>query len=332
LCAACWRAHNDFSSPPPRGTASAFRIHLNTVFTARTLQALLIAATMSSAQELVPRAYLVTPKGSNAVTLSWSWNSGEVTFDPSVPISDNKGSFQTQVLSYYHSYGLFGRSSNIVVSLPYTVANFQGMVAGNYTEVYRSGMVDARVRFSINLSGGPAMRLSDFVKWREKRLIGASVSVVIPTGQNDPARVINPGTNRWAVKPEVGVTRRWGRWVGEVYGGVWLFGGNPHFYPGDSKRTQRPMEAIESHLGYYVKPRLWASLDANFWAGGRSTINSVEKEDTQKASRLGVTMSVPVRRRQSLKFSFSRGAYVSIGGSYQTVSAAWQYSWLGKPR
>ena len=92
------------------------------------------------------------------------------------------------------------------------------------------------------------------------------------------------------------------------------------------------MEAIESHLGYYVRPRLWASLDANFWGGGRSAINGVEKEDMQKASRLGVTMSVPVRRRQSLKLSFSRGAYVSIGGSYQTVSAAWQYSWLGKPR
>jgi hypothetical protein len=92
------------------------------------------------------------------------------------------------------------------------------------------------------------------------------------------------------------------------------------------------MEAIESHLGYYVKPRLWASLDGNFWAGGRSTLNGVEKEDTQKASRLGVTVSVPVRRRQSLKFSFSRGAYVSIGGNYQTVSTAWQYSWLGKPR
>jgi hypothetical protein len=305
---------------------------LDTVFTARTLPALLIAVTIASAQELVPRAYLVTPKGANAVTLSWSWNSGGVTFDPSVPITENKGTFQTQVLSYYHSYGLFGRSSNIVVSLPYAVAHFQGVVAGTYTEVYRSGMVDARVRFSMNLSGGPAMQLSDFAKWREKRLIGASVTVVIPTGQNDPARVINPGTNRWAVKPEVGVTRRWGRWVAEVYGGVWLFGANPHFFPANSKRTQRPMEAIESHVGYYVKPRLWASLDANFWAGGRSAINGVEKEDTQKASRLGATVSVPVRRRQSLKFSFSRGAYVSIGGNYETVLAAWQYSWLANPR
>ncbi len=305
---------------------------MSTVFIARTLQLILVGAAVASAQELVPRAYLVTPKGSNAVTLSWSWNSGDVTFDPSVPITDAGGRFQTQVLSYYHSYGLFGRSSNIVVSLPYAVANFQGVAAGTYTGVYRSGMVDARVRFSINLSGGPAMRLSEFAKWREKRLIGASLTVVLPTGQNDPARVINPGTNRWAVKPEVGVTRRWGRWVAEVYGGAWLFGANPHFFPGNARRTQSAMEAIESHLGYYVRPRLWASFDANFWAGGRSAMNGVEKQDTQRASRLGVTMSVPVGRRHSLKFSYNRGAYVSIGGNYHTVSAAWQYSWLGKAK
>jgi len=298
----------------------------------RTLPVLLVAATASHAQELVPRAYLVTPKGANAVTVSWSWNTGEVTFDPAVPILDTKGTFQTQVLSYYRSYGFFGRSSNIVVSLPYVLADFRGVAAGVYTEAHRSGMVDARVRLSINLSGGPAMRLGDFVKWREKRLIGASMTVVIPTGQNDPARVINPGTNRWAVKPEIGITRRWGRWVAEAYGGVWVFATNHEFFPGKTVRKQQPMEAIESHLGYYLKPRLWTSVDANFWAGGRSTVNGVGNQDSQRASRLGVTTSVPLGRHQSLKFSYSRGAYVSIGGNYQTVSSAWQYSWFDKAK
>jgi hypothetical protein len=104
------------------------------------------------------------------------------------------------------------------------------------------------------------------------------------------------------------------------------------FFPGATRRTQRPMQAVESHLGYYVKPRLWASLDVNFWGGGRSALNGVEKQDTQTASRVGATMSLPFRQRQSFKFSYSRGAYVSIGGNYQTVSAAWQYSWLDKSR
>jgi len=53
------------------------------------------------------------------------------------------------------------------------------------------------------------MKLDDFRRWREKRLIGASLTVLIPGGQYDPARAINLGTNRWAFKPEIAITRRW---------------------------------------------------------------------------------------------------------------------------
>ena len=280
----------------------------------------------------MPRAYVITPIRSNAVTISASWNNGELTFDPSVPIEGARGQFQVGVLSYFHSFGLAGRSSNIVVSLPYTIGKFQGVAAGVFNDVRRSGMVDARARLSINLKGGPAMGIGDYINWKERTLIGASVTLVFPTGQNDPARVVNPGTNRFAIKPEVGFTRRRNRWVGEVYGGMWWFAPNHRFFPGRSTRTQRPMAAFESHLGYYLRPRLWASLDANFWAGGRSAIDGVAKQDLQRSSRIGGTVSVPVSRRHSVKLSYSRGAYVSIGGDYQTISTAWQYSWIGKPK
>jgi hypothetical protein len=263
--------------------------------------------------------------------MSYSWNDGKLVFDPAVPIEDSKGRFQMQVLSYFHSCSLLGRSSNIVVSLPYAFGNFEGVVAGVHTPVYRSGLADARVRFSVNLRGGPAMRLKQFMSWQERSLIGVSLTAVVPIGQNDPARLINPGTNRWAFKPEIGFARRWRRWVGEAYGGVWLFTTNPTFFPGDAIRAQRPMGAVEAHLGYYVQPRLWASLDANFWHGGRSSINHLENQDVQRNSRIGATLSTPISRHQSFKFSYSRGAYVRIGGDFHSISMAWQYSWFGKP-
>jgi hypothetical protein len=290
-----------------------------------------MTATTVEAQELIPRAYLVTPTGSNAVTFGFGWNDGEIVFEPSVPIENGRGKFQTYVLSYYHSFGLMGRSSNVVVSIPYGRGDFEGDVVGVRNQVYRSGLADARVRLSVNLLGGPAMRLSQFREWREKTLLGVSVTAVVPWGQNDPARVINPGTNRWAFKPEMGITRRWRRWVAEGYGGVWIFAPNSEFYPGNAKRTQQPMFAGEGHLGYYFRPRLWASFDGNVWAGGRSSINGSIKQDAQRESRLGSTVSVPFTRHQSIKFSYSRGAITRIGGNFRTISAAWQYSWIGKP-
>jgi hypothetical protein len=290
----------------------------------------LIALSMR-AQDLVPRAYLITPTGSNALILSYGWNSGDITFDPSVPIEDASGQFSASVLSYYHSFSLLGRSSNIVISAPYVSGNVAGTVAGVRANAYPSGMSDYRVRISTNLSGGPAMKLDDFRRWREKRLIGASLTVLIPGGQYDPARAINLGTNRWAFKPEIAITRRWQRWVAEGYGGVWLYADNSAYYPGNSKRTQHLMPAFEGHIGYYVRPGLWASVDANFWSGGQTSVNGIAKPDSQRESRVGTTISVPLSRHNSLKFSYSHGAYRRVGGNFQTLSVAWQYSWFGNP-
>lgn len=295
-----------------------------------TIGLLLLTAASGWAQDLTPRAYVITPVGSSAAILSYSWNSGSLVFDPTLPVDNGKAKFHAQILSYYRAFSLLGRSANFVVSAPYIRGDFEATVADSLVQVYRSGLSDTRVRFSMNLRGGPAMPPKEFAAWREKGLLGVSLTAVIPTGQNDPARLINPGANRWAFKPELGLTRRWGRWVTDVYGGAWLFTKNPEFYPGTSVRTQQAIGSVEGHLTCYLRPRLWASFDINFWNGGRTSVDGVAKQDVQRNSRTGGTVAIPVGRHQSLKFSYSRGAYVRIGGNFQNLSVAWQYSWLGK--
>jgi hypothetical protein len=284
------------------------------------------------AQDLTPRAYLITPVGSHAVILSTAFNDGRVLIDPTVPIENFKGRFGLPVLAYYQSVNFFGRSSNVTVMLPYVFGNFEGKVNDTLTKVYRSGLADARVRFAVNLRGGPAMGLGEYAKWQEKRLLGASLTVSIPTGQYDPARLVNPGTNRWGFKPEIGFTRRWQRWVADWYVGAWFFTSNSKFFPGTRYKTQKPSGAAEGHLGYYVTPRLWASFDVNFWAGMNTTVDGVNGRDQQRNSRIGGTVSVPISRHQSIKFSYSQGAYVTIGGDFRTITAGWGYSWISARR
>jgi hypothetical protein len=294
--------------------------------------AVLAACLPLHSQDLTPRAYLITPVGSHAVTLSSSFNSGNVLVDPSVPIEDAKGKFQVPILGYSQSFDWRGRSSNLTLIVPYVYGTFSGNVNGSFTQAYRSGLADTRVRFAVNLSGGPAMGLREFLKWHEKRLLGASLTISIPTGQYDSRRLVNAGTNRWGFKPEVGFSRKWGRVVADGYAGAWLFTGNNRFFPGHSVRTQKPVGAVEGHLGYYVRPRLWASFDVNFWAGNRSTIDGVEKQDQQRNCRIGGTVSIPISRHHSMKVSYSQGAYVTIGGAFKTLTAGWQYSWIKLPK
>jgi len=290
------------------------------------------------AQDLAPRAYIITPVHSNALVVTYSFFSGNLDFDGAVPITDASAKASVPILSLYHSMRLFGRSANFTISLPYGVANFRGTVLGNETNVYRSGLLDTVYRFSINVKGGPAMEIREFRQWNQKTIIGVSLRVVAPTGQYDSSKLINYGGNRWAFKPEIGVSKRWGHWIADGYGGAWLLVSNPQFFshnqynPGIFVQTQAPIGALEGHLSYDVRPRLWASLDGNFWFGGRTSLNGVENPVTDlRSSRIGGTVSVPVSKHQSLKVSYSNGAYIKYGGNFQNISLGWQYSWLGRP-
>jgi len=290
------------------------------------------------AQDLAPRAYTITPLRSNAITLTYSFFDGGLLFEGAAPITGATARVSMPVLSYYHSFNFFGRSANIAAFLPYGVGHYRGKVLGAETYAYRSGLLDTSYRFSVNLKGGPALLPADFRKWRQKRLLGASLRMVAPTGQYDSTKLINWGSNRWSFKPELGYSERWGNWLLDVYGGVWLFTRNPEFFsrnayfPGTQAQTQEPIGSVEVHLSYDVKPRLWASLDGNFWYGGRTSLNDIENPLTrQRNSRIGLTGSIPVSRHQALKFSYSAGSYIRYGGDFLNFSVAWQYSWLGRP-
>ena len=288
----------------------------------------------ASAQDLSPRAYVITPLHSNAIITTYSFFSGSVLFDGAAPITGATGTYSVPILSYYHSFGFLGRSANMNVSLPYAVGNFQGNVAGQPHQIYRSGLLDSTYRVSVNLKGGPSMPAQEFRKWRQKTLLGVSLKMLAPTGQYDPTKLVNWGANRWAFKPELGVSKRWNKWFLDSYAGVWFYTTNPQYYspPVPKPQSEQPIGSFEGHLSYDVKPRLWFSLDGNFWFGGVTSLGGIANPVThQTSSRIGATASIPLGPHQSVKVSYNDGAYIRFGGNYQSVAVGWQYSWLGRP-
>ena len=290
-------------------------------------------------QDLAPRAYVITPLHSNVFTLTYSLYAGGFQFDGAIPITGATATISVPVITYYHSLNFFGRSANILASLPYGVGNLQGNVLGAEGHLYRSGLLDSVYRFSVNLKGGPAMPLEEMRKWRQKMLIGVSLKVVAPTGQYDPTKLINLGYNRWAFKPELGYSQRWGHWVVDAYAAAWFYTTNPEFFsknqyfPGTQSQSENPVVVFEGHLSYDFKPRLWVSLDANFWLGGETSLSGVPNPKTrQQDSRIGATAAIPITKHQSLKISYNNGAYINYGGNFQNLSVAWQYSWIGWPK
>ena len=302
------------------------------------LCSLCIALTrLCEAQSLSPRAYVIVPIHSNALTLTYSLNSGNIIFN-GLPITNSSGKVGSEIVGLFHTFDFFGRSANVTLLLPYAQGHFRGDVNGVPLDVYRSGLGTAAAHVSVNLFGAKAMDIQEFSRWKQKTVIGASLIVQTPTGQYDDRRLINVGDHRWSFKPEIGFSRRWGHWLLDAYGGVWLFTANDDFfsnYPGSTGpnlQTQEPMGSVEGHLSYDVKPRMWVSFDGNYWYGGKTSLNGVQTPTTLQAnSRLGATAAIPITKHQSLKFSYSGGTYTTFGGNFQNVSAAWQYSWIGRP-
>jgi len=295
---------------------------------------LALLAAKIHAQDLSPRAYVITPIHTNGVILTWAYFDGGVDFNGTVPISGATGTYNVPIFSLYHTLNFFRRSANLTASLPYAVGNFTGTVMGQQQSIYRSGLLDTSIRFSVNLRGGPAMTPLVFSKWKQKTLIGLSVKIIAPTGQYEPTKLVNWGINRWALKPELGYSKRWNHWVLDGYGGAWFYTTNPASYdqPAPKPQTEAPIGSLEGHLSYDLKPRYWISLDGNFWFGGVTTLNGIQNLQTrQTGSRIGGTASVPLGKHQSIKINYSNGTYIRFGGNYQNVSLAWQYSWLGKP-
>jgi hypothetical protein len=286
-------------------------------------------------QDLSPRAYVITPVGFNAVTLTWSYFNGGVNFNGAVPITGATGIYNISSFTYYRSFNFFGRSANVAASLPYGVGNFQGNLGQEHRSVYRSGLVDFGVRFSVNLMGGRAMPAEKFAKWKQKVLLGVSLKIIAPTGQYDSAKLVNWGINRWALKPEFGYSEQWGNWLVDAYAGAWFYTTNPTSYavPLPKPQAEQPIGALEGHLSHNFKYGTWASLDANFWWGGVTSLSGVQNLATkQTGSRIGATVAWRFSKHQSLKVSYSDGTYIRFGGNYQVVQAAWQYSWLGWPK
>ncbi len=304
--------------------------------------AILIGMLLDScwAQDLAPRAYLITPVHSNAINLTYSYFSGGLNLNGVVPVSNATATYSVPNISLYHSLNFFGRSSNIVLALPYGVGTFQASLLGVNQQIYRSGLLDLAARFTVNLKGGPAMPASEFVKWKQKTVLGVTLKVIAPTGQYDPTKLVNWGINRWAFKPEFGYSQRFGKWILDGYAGVWFFTTNQKSYakPVPQPQTEGPIGSFEGHLSYDAKRfrdrpgPLWISLDGNFWYGGTTALGGIANPaTTQTNSRVGVTAAIPLNRHQFIKASFSTGAHNRFGGDYNNVSVSWQYSWLGRP-
>jgi len=283
------------------------------------------------AQEIEPRAYSPSPSGVNFLVFVAGHSEGGVLTDPALPVTDIEAKINAFAAGYGRTFSMFGRSANFAVAVPQISVDASGNVGEQRASVTRNGIGDTKIRVAVNLIGGPAMTPKEFAQREPKTTLGFSVSLNVPTGEYDPTKLVNIGTNRWALKTEFGLTHPAGKWLLEAYAGAWFFDENDNFF-GGQLREQDPLASIQAHVSYTFRPRMWVALNTTYYQGGQTTVNGNVNSDRQSNSRAGITFSMPVGQKYSLKLNWSRGATTRIGSNFTTFGVGFQYAWMDRPR
>lgn len=287
---------------------------------------LALAGGCAHAQEIEPRAYSNAPVGINFLIAGYGYAEGGLAPDASVPLTNANIQTHTMVFAYARALDLWGRSGKIDAVIPYAWLSGDAEYAGAPVEREVSGFGAPRMRLSMNFMGAPALSTKAFAEYRQDLIVGGSLQVGLPTGQYDADRLLNLGTNRWFVKPELGVSKAKAPWTLELATAATIFGDNDDFY-GGQRREQDPIYSLQGHLIYSFRSGIWGALTGTWFTGGRTTVDGVRNSDLQQSARVGATLAVPVNRRHSVKFYASTGLSIRTGTDFDVIGAAWQYRW-----
>jgi len=294
---------------------------------ALTLAAVVVCSAVR-AQDLEPRAYSNSPIGLNFLIAGYTYAKGSVLTDPSLPLENVSNEAHVEVLAYVRTLNVLGQSAKIDVIVPFTSLAAKGVVFGVPRARYVNGFSDPAFRFSMNFIGAPALTAAQFKDYHQDLILGASLRVVVPVGQYDDTKLVNIGTNRWSFKPEIGVSKAFGRWTLELAPAAVFYTDNSDFFGGKT-RAQAPIYSVQSHLTYTLAPSCWLGVDAGYFVGGHTTVNDLTNNDRQEGPRFGATLALPVTRNHSVKIYAQTGFNADREHDFDTVGIAWQYRWGG---
>ncbi len=293
------------------------------------LGALITPATPAAhAQDLEPRSYSNTPVGMNFLVTGYSYTDGTVSVDPSVPLEDGEVEVHSSLYAYARAFEVLGRSAKVDVVVPYVWASGSATFQGAPEERAVEGLGDPRLRFSLNVDGAPALTLEEFADYEQDVIVGLSLQLVAPLGEYEKDKLLNIGTNRWSLKPELGVSKKWQRLVLELTMGATLYTDNEDFL-GHQELEKDPLYSVQTHVIYTIWRHVWGALVFRYYGGGKQRVDGDSVGERQENTRVGATLALPLSRHMSLKIFGSTGTSARIGGDFDTIGVAWQVRFGG---
>ena len=156
----------------------------------------------------------------NFTAAAYAYTEADIFIDPALLLENVKMEMDTWAGKYIRTFALFDKSSRIDVTQAYQEGKWTGILDGTRASTSRSGWSDTFVRVAMNLYGAPPLRGKSFASYRSKvnveTIVGMALVVRLPTGEYKKDKLINLGQNRFAFRPQLGVTHTRGKWRTET--------------------------------------------------------------------------------------------------------------------
>jgi hypothetical protein len=273
------------------------------------------------------RTYANTPVNVNQLELDYAHATADDSIDTSLVIGGAHLEVNEATVAYTRTFGIMGQSAWIKADVPF--AYVSGSVPGSGVSRSVAGAGDASLQLTTLLLGGPALSVADFEKHEPTTSVGVSLTVSGPSGQYDPDRVLNLGSDRWSFKPELGISHPFGRdqkWVVDGYLYSYFFTDNTEYH-GQEILRQEPLPGFETHISYNITPYLWASVDANYSFRGTTFIDGVDQNNAQKNLTVGTETYWTIDPRNSLAFVFAKSVIHENAPISTEVVLKYLYTW-----
>ena len=272
----------------------------------------LIIPAQVEAQMEGPRVYLLAPVDMNVLVGTYMDMSGNLNFSGTILVKDADISADISVLTYMRYFSIGNHFAQLWVAPVWgKVGGSLGLDGGIGPESINipsiSGFADPYVAMLIGLVGAPALKMSEFVRYRQVFQLHALVSAYLPVGDYDSSRPLNLGTNRWAVRLGLPMVVPFGAplrstWL-EIIPSINFFTDNKDPFGADV-REQDNLFSLESHLSHNFTARFWGSVDFRYQNGGETTTDGLPDDNRMNQFGAGVSLGYSITPAWTLQTTY----------------------------
>jgi hypothetical protein len=279
------------------------------------------------AQFTDPHTYNNSPVGINQLSIGYGYAHSNTSFDSSLIVTGAKLNLNAGILDYTRAVSLLQHFAWVEASVP--IAGLSGAVTGTAIQGSVTGVGDATFVFGALLKGGPALGMQEFAAYEPTTTLGASVTITAPTGLYQADRILNLGSNRWSLKPEIAVSQPFGpdhKWEVDGYANMSFFSDNTTYHGREILR-QEPLPGLEAHLSYSFTSNVWASVDTRYSFRGNTIVDGSNQDNPQRNFALGTELSVSLSPQHSLLLLLAKGVLHRNGPASSDLTIKYIYSW-----